>query len=147
VDAFRTFLVHHNVISTAAGMSFAVSTVALIKSFVGDVCIPGIFQSVRAFPAPTGRLESILNGAFKEGTELRLTSFVAELLTYFLVLLCAFLLLEYVFNRMVVPDKVVAAVDKEREAREEEDRRERDAQAAAQEDPWRMVWDAGAPKP
>lgn len=94
-DAFKRFLVDNNVLQVAAAMTFGVATVAFIKAFVGDFFLPIVYLILtRMLQVRSKILDSLLRNK-----ELHFSNFAAELITYILILVTGFMLIQYVFRR------------------------------------------------
>jgi large-conductance mechanosensitive channel len=111
-NGYADFLIANNVLVMAAGISFGQATLQLLKSFVADMLMPLIYMALVGIP---GVAAMQMGGGGKKGAaasgflatvlahkELRFANFIAEVITYVLILLTAYLLITYVFKRYVV---------------------------------------------
>ena len=123
---YRDFLISNNVLTTAAGISFGQATLQLIKSFVADMLMPLIYMAFLGLGGMAtkasvwrgsggGKGKGKGKGKGEAGTaatagfltsvlvhkELRFANFIAEVITYVLILLTAYILITYVFRRYV----------------------------------------------
>jgi large-conductance mechanosensitive channel len=95
-DDFKTYLVDNNVLQVASAMTFGVATVAFVKAFVADFMLPLIYMVItRMFRL---RSSNVLD-ALLRNKEMQFSNFAAELVTYVMILISCFLLIQYVFRR------------------------------------------------
>ena len=96
-EEFKRFLVDNNVLAIAAGLAFGQATLQLIKSFVADVVLPlvytvavGTFRLARPCALPS----------FESGA--RPSNFAAEVITYILIIMSAFVLINNIFQDIIL---------------------------------------------
>lgn len=96
---FKEFIVKNGVVSTAAAITIGFATATLVKSIVSDVIMPVIFLLlVRG----VGRLNRNVGGFFAQflaTKHFRFTNFVSEAITWVLIVMAAFLVLDLVVRK------------------------------------------------
>lgn len=99
-EDFKSFIVGNNILTTMAAVTIGFSTGTMIRSFVGDILLPSVYAVF------VNRI-STLQGAFAPISTLNLDNFVKELITWIMVIVFTYLIIDYVFRRMVlkVPNK------------------------------------------
>ena len=93
---FKAYLVDNNVLQVASAMTFGVATVAFVKAFVADFMLPLIYMVItKLFRLRSSKvLDTLLRNK-----EMQFSNFGAELVTYVMILISCFLLIQYVFRR------------------------------------------------
>jgi large-conductance mechanosensitive channel len=92
---FKQFLVDNNVLQVASAMTFGLATVAFIKAFVADFLMPLAYLLLtRLLRVRSGLLDVLLRNK-----EVQFANFAAELVSYVMILVSCFLLIQYVFRR------------------------------------------------
>lgn len=98
---FKDFLVKNGIVSTAASITIGFATATFIKSFVADVIMPLIFLVIvgglKHVNSDMGRFLS----SFLSSKEMRFTNFASELVTWVLVVVAAFLVLDLVVRATI----------------------------------------------
>lgn len=77
IQDFQTFLKDSNIVSLGLGFLIAQSTMDMSKSFVGSVIMP-VIQSIRTLKTP----------------KFPVSNFVASIITFFITLLVAFIIIK-----------------------------------------------------
>ena len=127
---YKAFLIENNVLTTAAGITFGQASFQLIKSFVADLMLPLIYMLASAISIAVGRISGgiafsspagmVGGGQAVAGTaaggggflskvllqkELKFSNFLAECITYLLVLLTAYMLINSLFRTYLLQKK------------------------------------------
>ena len=129
-SSFRDFITQNGIISTTAGITIGFATASFVKSFVADIIMPIIFLIlVKA----TGKVSSTTSGFFAKflsNKEFLFTNFVSELITWVVIVLTAWLVLDLVYRYVIMQDKIKLPVIANPFAIKEEQKREGFAEPA-----------------
>ena len=106
VDSFKSFLAGNGVISTAAGITIGFATATFVKSFVADVIMPLIFLLVVNIITRINKKGGSFFEKFLANKEFRFTNFVSEFVTWILILIAAFLILDLFVRKYLVSQNV-----------------------------------------
>jgi large-conductance mechanosensitive channel len=102
VQDFKGFILKNNVLLVASAMTFGQATVALVKAFVADFMLPIVYMAA-AFV--TSRFGGNTDGAFftrmLANKEFRFENFVAEIITFVLIIGVVFAFITYVMRKLV----------------------------------------------
>lgn len=93
----KGFIVGNNILTTMAGVTIAFSTGVMIRSFVGDIILPGLYFMIR-------RGQPSLSGAFAPITRGNLDNFIKEIVSWIFVIIFTFVIVEYIVRRMVLKE-------------------------------------------
>ena len=100
-DNFKTFLTNNGIIATTAGITIGFATATFVKSFVADVILPLIFM---VLVKGTGKVSSTTSGFFAKflnNKEFLFVNFASELVTWVVIVLVAWLVLELVYKYVI----------------------------------------------
>ena len=106
VDSFKTFLAGNGVISTAAGITIGFATATFVKSFVADVIMPLIFLLLVNVVSRINKKGGSFFEKFLANKEFRFTNFVSEFVTWILIIIAAFLILDLFVRKYLVAQNV-----------------------------------------
>lgn len=87
---FAEFVTSNGILAATAGITIGFATATFIKSFVSDVILPVIFLVILAINRKTGGFVA----KFLASKEFRFTNFISEFITWILILLTAYLIIE-----------------------------------------------------
>lgn len=120
-DEFISFLVDKNIPTSMAAVTIAFSTGTFIRSLSSDIVIPLLYSFL-----PLDHLTT----AFQPISRANIDNFIKEVLSFVLVLILTFVILNYIFGMITKrktekekKEKADKEGDKEKKARVEEDRR------------------------
>lgn len=108
VGSFKSFLASNGVISTAAGITIGFATATFVKSFVADVIMPLIFLMVVNIVSRINKKGGSFFEKFLANKEFRFTNFVSEFITWILIIVAAFLILDLFVRKYLVAQNVPA---------------------------------------
>lgn len=92
---FKSFLIGNNILTVAAAVTIAFSTGTMIRSLTADIVLPSVY---RLF----AKNIKTLSGAFAPINKLNLDNFVKEVISWIMVIVLTFLLIEYVIRRWML---------------------------------------------
>ena len=95
IGNFKTFIVNNNLVGTAAGVAIAFVTTEVIKSFVGDIIMPGFVYCLLRLNIPW--LTTILPGK----SEFDVTNFIKILINFVFIIAITFLFVKFTFNYLL----------------------------------------------
>jgi large-conductance mechanosensitive channel len=98
---FKDFVVQNGIVSTAASITIGFATATFVKSFVADVVMPVIFIVVIGALKKVNSNSGKFLGQFLANKEFRFTNFISELVTWVLIVLAAFLILDLVVRKTI----------------------------------------------
>lgn len=101
MTSFSDFMIKNGIITTAAAITVGFATVTFIKSFVIDMVLPLIFLIVVGGSSKISKSAGDFFSQFLQSKDFRFTNFVAEAITYILIIIASYLVLEYVVNRTI----------------------------------------------
>lgn len=108
MSSFKSFIVDNGVLSTTAGITIGFATATFVKSFVADVILPIIFLiMVKA----TGKVSKDTSGFFSRflsKKEFMFTNFISETITWLLIVLVAFLVLDAVYVHYIKNKPIIS---------------------------------------
>ena len=90
MDSFSDFVANNGILAAAAGITIGFATATFVKSLVSDIIIPVIFLVIVSISKNTGGFVS----KFLNSKELRFTNFVSELITWVLIVVAAYLVID-----------------------------------------------------
>lgn len=96
---FKEFIVKNGVVSTAASITIGFASATFIKSFVADVIMPLVFIVIVGGLKHVNKETSRFFSQFLSSKELRFTNFASELVTWVLIIVAAFLVLDLVVRK------------------------------------------------
>lgn len=106
MSSFVEFISDNGILATSAGITIGFATATFIKSFVADVVIPTIILLVFKLSKSSGKFVS----GFVANKELHFTNFVGELITWALIVVSAFLIINAIRKHLLkTPSKPVVA--------------------------------------
>lgn len=90
MSGFAEFVTNNGILAATAGITIGFATATFIKSFVSDVVLPVIFLVIFSISKKTGGFVA----KFLASKEFRFTNFVSEFITWILILLTAYLIID-----------------------------------------------------
>jgi len=102
---FSKFVADNGILAASAGITIGFATATFVKSFVADVIIPVIFLAVLA----VNKNASGFVGKFLASTNLRFTNFVSELITWILIVITVFLVINVIRKQLQTSETTVPA--------------------------------------
>lgn len=109
---FKDFLVNNNILTVMAAVTIAFSTGLMMRSLVGNIIVPGLYQII--FKKDSPWLES-----FSPISANKVSDFIKDAVSWIFVILFTFILIEYVIRRWLLkipykkPDDKKPAVKQE----------------------------------
>ena len=104
MSSFKDFITNNGIIATTAGITIGFATATFVKSFVADVVLPVFFLLL---VKGTGKVSSSTSGFFSKflsNKEFLFTNFISEFVTWILVVLAAWLILDLAYKYLVSKD-------------------------------------------
>ncbi len=118
LSEYKDFLLENKVLTTAAGITFGQASLQLIKSFVADLVLPFIYMLISSITALVGKGYSNTLSSQRGGgkvaavavpkpgflakvlvhKEIMFANFLAEVVTYILMLISAYFFITYLFR-------------------------------------------------
>jgi len=98
-SSFKEFIVKNGVISTAASITIGFATATFVKSFVADVVMPLIFLVIVGGVSKVNKSSGTFISQFLSSKEFKFTNFVSELITWILIVVAAFMVLDLVVRK------------------------------------------------
>lgn len=92
---FKDFLVNNNILTVMAAVTIAFSTGLMMRSLVGNIILPGLYQVI--FKKDSPWLQS-----FAPISASKVSDFIKDGVSWILVILFTFLLIEYVIRRWLL---------------------------------------------
>lgn len=92
---FKDFLVNNNILTVMAAVTIAFSTGLMMRSLVGNIILPGLYQAI--FKKGSPWLES-----FSPISAGKVSDFIKDAVSWVFVILFTFLLIEYVIRRWLL---------------------------------------------
>lgn len=110
---FKSFLVDNGVIATTAGITIGWATASFVKSMVADVILPVIFLIIVKGSGIVSKEGSGFFGRFLSKKEFMFTNFISETITWIVIVLTAFFILNffyvhYIQNKPLVSQETLA---------------------------------------
>jgi len=93
-DSFKGFIVKNGVISTAASITIGFATATFIKSFVADIVMPAVFLVMVGGVGKINHKTGSFISQFLADREFKTTNFVSELITWILIIIASFIVLD-----------------------------------------------------
>ena len=106
MSSFKEFITQNGIIATTAGITIGFATASFVKSFVADVIMPIIFLLL---VKGTGKVSSSTSGFFAKflsNKEFLFTNFVSEFITWVVIVLTAWLVLDLVYKYVIAKDTI-----------------------------------------
>lgn len=100
MSSFKEFITNNGIIATTAGITIGFATASFIKSFVADVVLPIVFLLLVKGTGKVSSGTSSFFSKFLSNKEFMFTNFVSELITWVLIVITAWIILELVFKYM-----------------------------------------------
>ena len=107
MSSFKDFITNNGIIATTAGITIGFATATFVKSFVADVVLPVFFLLL---VKGTGKVSSSTSRFFSKSLsnkEFLFTNFISEFVTWILVVLAAWLILDLVYKYLVSKDAAI----------------------------------------
>lgn len=98
---FKSFIVNNGVLSTTAGITIGFATASFVKSLVADVILPVIFMVLVKGSSVVSKGAGGFFGKFLANKEFLFANFVSEMITWILIVLFAFLVLEAIYKHYI----------------------------------------------
>lgn len=98
MSSFKEFITNNGIIATTAGITIGFATASFVKSFVADVVLPIVFLLLVKGTGKVSSGTSTFFSKFLSNKEFMFTNFISELITWVLIVLSAWLILELVFK-------------------------------------------------
>lgn len=92
---FKDFLVNNNILTVMAAVTIAFSTGLMMRSLVGNIILPGLYQAI--FKKGSPWLES-----FSPISAGKVSDFIKDAVSWIFVILFTFLLIEYIIRRWLL---------------------------------------------
>lgn len=92
---FKDFLVNNNILTVMAAVTIAFSTGLMMRSLVGNIILPGLYQAI--FKKGSPWLES-----FSPISAGKVSDFIKDAVSWIFVILFTFILIEYVIRRWLL---------------------------------------------
>lgn len=108
MSSFSDFIISNGILASSAGITIGFATATFVKSLVADVIMPLIFVIVMKLSKKTGGFV----GNFLSAKELRFTNFVSELITWTLIVLTAFMVIQAIHKEFVAPNSAPNTIGK-----------------------------------
>lgn len=105
---FREFMLQYNVIGVMVGFACAVTTVALIKSFVADIFIPTIYIVLGKWI-----IQHLSSKAYSKFSELfespiNIDNFIKEFVTWILIIISIYFIIKYLVSITILGNQNVS---------------------------------------
>ena len=157
-SSFKNFISKNGIIATAAGITIGFATATFFKSFVADMILPVFFMLLVKGTGKVSRSTGSFFGQFLSNKEFRFTNFVSELITWLLIILVAWLVINAINKYVMGKASLKTSLQNmnpfnhaEREAKEHEARaasaahgtfQETSAEAFMQQQKMQNAWNA-----
>ena len=105
-SSFKEFVTQNGIISTTAGITIGFATASFVKSLVADIIMPVIFLVMVKATGKVSTSTSSFFGKFLSNKEFLFTNFVSELITWVVIVLTAWLVLDLVYKYVVSKDAI-----------------------------------------
>ena len=99
VPSLSEFVIKHNILTTVAAVTIAFSSGTMIRSLVSDIILPCLYSLFV-------RNVNELNTAFKPLSSINVDNFLREFVSWVLVLLVTYFLIEYACHFKITPSKI-----------------------------------------
>lgn len=109
-QSFVEFMIKNNVVATTAGITIGFATATFVKSFVSDVIMPLLFLLIVGGSSKLSAKTSSFFGQFLHDKEFRFTNFVSELVTWIVIIVCAYLIIDLVVLKALNKTSMVQLV-------------------------------------
>jgi large-conductance mechanosensitive channel len=103
-NRFSEFVVQHGIVSTTAAVVIAYSAWDFIKSFVGDLFLPGLYFTV-IFPF-VGEKSDWHSVVFAPMEKLDIPNFLKNFISFFIVLFLTYYIIQNVVSKIIVAQPV-----------------------------------------
>jgi large-conductance mechanosensitive channel len=94
--SFSKFITDNGILAASAGITIGFATATFVKSFVADVIMPVIFLAIVA----VNKNASGFVAKFLASTNLRFTNFVSELVTWILIVITVFFIINLIRKQL-----------------------------------------------
>jgi large-conductance mechanosensitive channel len=98
-EQLKQFIVSNNVVGVSAGICIGSVTKDAVSSFVSDIIFPLLFISLNRLNVKK------FSKLFSENNELKVLSFVKQLITWILIIIITFIFIQVSFNYFIGFDK------------------------------------------
>lgn len=109
-SSFKDFMVKNGIVATAASITIGFATATFVKSFVADVVMPLIFLLIVGGASRISKDTGNFFSRFLASKEFRFTNFISEIVTWVLIIVSAYLVLEMVRRYLADSAAVAPAV-------------------------------------
>lgn len=102
MSSFKEFITQNGIIATTAGITIGFATATFVKSFVADVIMPVFFLML---VSATGKVSTTASGFFSKflsNKEFLFTNFISEFITWVVIIITAFVVLDLVYRYVIV---------------------------------------------
>jgi len=112
LDHFGDFVVQNGIVSTTAAVVIAYAAWDFVKSFVGDLFLPGLyFTLIFPFLGEKSEWHSVV---FAPIEKLDIPNFLKNFISFFIVLFLTYYLIQNLFSRLIVVPKPTEKVNEEK---------------------------------
>jgi large-conductance mechanosensitive channel len=101
-NSFKDFIMQNGIIPVAASITIGFATATFVKSFVSDLFMPAIFMVIANSIGRMSPAMSTFVTKFLSAKQFGFMHFVSELITWILIVLAAFLILDLVVRKYFV---------------------------------------------
>lgn len=100
-ESFKSFLTNNGIISSAAAITVGFSTATFVKSFVADIVLPLFFMLLVKGTGKVSSQTSNFFARFLSNKEFLFANFISELVTWVLIILSAWLVIDLVYRYII----------------------------------------------
>jgi large-conductance mechanosensitive channel len=98
MSTFKDFITTNGIVATTAGITIGFATASFVKSFVADVVLPIFFLLLVKGTGKVSASTSGFFGKFLSNKEFMFANFVSEFVTWILIILAAWLILDILYK-------------------------------------------------
>ena len=98
MSSFKDFITTNGIVATTAGITIGFATASFVKSFVADVVLPIFFLLLVKGTGKVSSSTSGFFGKFLSNKEFMFTNFISEFVTWVLIILAAWLILDILYK-------------------------------------------------
>ena len=103
-NSFKDFIVKNGVVATAVGLPIGFQSSTMAKSLVGDMVLPAIYKTVGQYLVKNVSKAAYANMRRIFPSEINFDNFLKEFITWCLVILAAFVIVELFVHRWGMDD-------------------------------------------
>jgi large-conductance mechanosensitive channel len=103
---FSDFITQNGIIATTAGITIGFATATFVKSFVADVVMPVFFLLLVQATGKVSTSASGFFGKFLSNKEFLYANFISEFITWVVIVLSAWMILNLVYKYIVKKDGI-----------------------------------------